>query len=420
MRQEMSLSGRRELTGVTRERYVLADRAQKAKILDEFVEATSYHRKYAIGLLLKVTAPSKKSEIDPARKSTRRRHYDAPVSRALLSVWEMSGHLCSKRLVPFLPELLEALERHGEIAPGKISAEVRDKLMTLSASTCDRLLAPNRRASPVYGKSTTKPGTLLKHQIPIRTFADWQDCEKRPGFCEIDLVAHCGTTTAGEYANTLTVTDVFTGWTECQAIVNRSQQAVSEAIETIRRRLPFALLGIDSDNGGEFINANLLRYCQQEQITFTRCRPYKKNDQCHVEQKNWAVVRQYVGYSRLEGEALVYLLNRLYLRLRLHLNYFQPSLKLGRKERNGARVKKRYDTAQTPFRRLLTWKQHYIGEGADRTADKEALEQTFLKLNPAQLRRQIEVCQKTLNEKCLETGSAMKSGDIKDTLKCTK
>ena len=213
-------------------------------------------------------------------------------------LWRASNHLCSKRLAPFLPELAAALERHpghrrwpqNELA---LAQSTRDKLLTLSPTTCDRLLEEQReRARPARGVATTKPGTLLKHQIPVRTFADWHESERRLGFCEVDLVAHCGGSAAGEYLHSLTLTDLFTGWTECVPVANRGQIAVCAAIEAARRRLPFVLLGLDSDNGAEFLNGHLnghlLRYCQANQITFTRGRPYTKNDQCHVEQKNWA------------------------------------------------------------------------------------------------------------------------------------
>lgn len=405
----MSLSARRELTRVTRQRYNSSSRPEKARLLDTFVESTGYHRKYAITLLSQSPPPATKAG-KPAAAGKRKRRYDPPVEQALVSLWKESSRLCGKRLIPFLPEFIDALERHGELT---LDPGVREKLLGVSAATCDRLLAEHRRASPVYGKSTTKPGTLLKHQIPIRTFADWSESEKRPGFCEIDLVAHCGGSAAGEYLHTLTVTDVFTGWTECQGILNRSQLSVSNAIEAVRNRLPFALLGIDSDNGSEFINANLLRYCKDQRITFTRCRPYKKNDQCHVEQKNWAVVRRLVGYSRMEGEALLHRISRVYLRYRLFLNYFQPSLKLIGKERNGARVTKTYDMAQTPYRRLLGWLE---AQGDDTLESRILLAAIHRKLNPADLRRQIEAAGTALVEHCIQAQSERSAG----SLECVK
>lgn len=387
----MSLKTRRELTHVTRSQYQQAISTAKSPILDAFVAATGYHRKYALTLLNLPIPPSTSitktgkigSPSTPKTLRHRTRTYDKPVEKALLTVWKASNHLCSKRLVPFLPELLPALEQFQEIT---LEATVREKLLTLSAATCDRLLAPHRRS---HGKSTTKPGTLLKHQIPIRTYAEWQDSERRPGFCEIDLVAHCGGVAAGEFAYTLTVTDVFTGWTECAALVNRSQNCVLAALETIRLRLPFALCGVDSDNGAEFINDQLLRYCQANQITFTRCRPYKKNDQCFVEQKNWSVVRRSVGYLRHEGESGVRHLNAVYAALCPYQNYFQPSVKLIRKERDGAKVRKVYDAAKTPYRRLI------LGETCPETT-KENLQIVYASMNPVALLDRIEKAQERL------------------------
>src|SRR5581483_7491411 len=203
------------------------------------------------------------------------------------------------------------------------------------------------------GLSTTKPGTLLKSQVPVHTYTLWD--EQRPGFVELDLVAHCEPSTAGFYLNTLTVTDVASGWTECQGVWGKGQAAVFAALETIRTRLPMPLLGLDADNGSEFLNAHLVRWCAQEQITFTRSRPYWKNDQAHVEQKNWSQVRRLLGYDRYESEAALEALNAVYQQLRLWTNHWQPVLKLVGKERDGAQVTKRYDTAQTPYQRLLAW-----------------------------------------------------------------
>ena len=199
-------------------------------------------------------------------------------------------------------------------------------LIGMSVSTADRLLAPIRRAERLRGKSTTLPGSLLKHLVPIRTFADWDD--SRPGFVEADLVAHCGSSTAGSYLHTLTVTDVAIGWTECLAIPYRDQDTVLKSLEIARRRLPFPLLGLDTDNGSEFLNYALVAYCERESITFTRSRAYKKNDQCYVEQKNGSVVRRFVGYERFEGLTPCQVLSRLYQVLRLYVNFFQPSMKL--------------------------------------------------------------------------------------------
>jgi len=368
----MSLSSRRELLSAVAPRYRQADRAEKSRILDEFVRSTGYTRKHATALL---NHPLRERPA-PARRRSRR--YTREVSEALVKAWDAADRICSKRLVPFLPDLLGALERHGEL---RLPEEVRSRLLSISPATADRLLQPERRRVEARGRSTTKPGTLLRGQIPIRTFADWDDA--RPGFLEVDLVAHCGESTHGEYLNSLVLTDIATGWTECCALLNKSQITVCEAIERVRQRLPFPLRGIDSDNGSEFINAHLLHYCQQHRVTFTRCRPYKKNDQCHVEQKNWCIVRQKVGYRRYEGKRSCERLARLYEPLRLYTNFFQPSLKLLEKTRDGAKVRRRYDPARTPSQRVEA-SPEVAG------ADKALMRETYSALNPLGLLRQIE------------------------------
>ena len=373
----MSLRARRELTATVASRYVVASRSGKRQMLDEFVLSAGYNRKYAIRLLSETV-------LNPANKGqrvrrVRRRKYGPEVEQALISLWRHSGGLCSKRLVPFLCDFIAALERFDEIC---LSPEVKEKLFAMSVSTADRRLRAARRQGE-RGIGTTSPGTLLRHQIPIRTYEDWT--ENRPGFAEVDLVAHCGGTAAGEYCYTLTVTDICTGWTECESLLNRSQAAVVSAMKRIRKRLPFELLGIDSDNGSEFINHLLKDWCDGNAITFTRCRPYKKNDQCHVEQKNGAVVRPLVGYARYEGAAAGAHLSKLYLTHRLCVNYFEPSMKLTGKTRSGARVKKTYDKAKTPWQRL----ESVLSQQEDMQERIAALQAFYLSLNPAKLRRRL-------------------------------
>jgi hypothetical protein len=251
----------------------------------------------------------------------------------------------------------------------------------MSRATIDRCLKPARFTPPQHGRSTTKPGSLLKSAIPIRTFTAWD--EQQPGFVEIDLVAHCGATTEGVYLNTLTAVDLSTGWTECLGLVQKTQLAVSQAIVALRQRLPFPLLGIDSDNGSEFINETLYRYCQAEQITFTRSRPYQKNDQAHVEQKNWSVVRHTIGYDRLETAEELALLGSIYADLRLYINFFQPVLKLVSKERIDGKTIRTYDQAQTPYRRVLALKSLPLAVKARLTAQ-------YVQLNPVTLRASID------------------------------
>lgn len=371
----MSQKSKQELAEVLRPRYQKAGRSEKSRILDEFVATTGYHRKYAIQVL----------KHWPRRRARRPRQatakYQAVVG-VLEQVWQVADQICGKRLVAVLPALIEALEHHGEL---RLDGQTRALLLSLSPATADRLLRPVRqRLGRRRGLSTTKPGTLLKQAIPVRTFADWDDA--RPGFTEIDLVAHCGNSAHGEFVHSLDIVDITTRWSEQVALPNRGQAAVTAALETARQRLPFPLLGVDSDNGGEFINANLLRYCEQHQLTFTRSRPYRKNDQAHVEQKNWTAVRQIVGYDRYEGQSACEALNALYATRHLYHNCFQPVMVLVSKERDGAKVTKRYDVSKTPYQRVLEAPD--VGE-----ADKTRLRQLYATLNPAALLRQIRTQQ---------------------------
>ena len=368
----MSQRSKRELLETIRPRYLKANKNCKARILDEFVAATGYHRKYAIRVL------KHGRKATGLRKRGRRKQYQGEVVVVLTRIWEICGRVCSKRLKPFLPEIVTVLERHQELS---LSAEVKSQLLRMSRATIDRCLQPARFEEKRHGLSTTKPGTLLKKAIPIRIFADWDDA--RPGFVEVDLVAHCGESGEGQFLNTLTTTDVSTGWTECVAVLHRSQQVVFAAIQTMRQRLPFPLLGLDSDNGGEFINDLLYRYCQEERVTFTRSRPYKKNDQAHVEQKNWSVVRHLIGYDRFETQEELQLLNSIYDDLRLYVNFFQPVLKLIAKEQVGKRTIKRYDQAATPYQRVLSSTQIQLPV-------KARLCHQYLQLNPVVLRDRID------------------------------
>jgi hypothetical protein len=370
----MSLKSKRELLEVVRPRYLKASKVEKQTMLDEFTSVTGYHRKHAIRVLKNKVQVQNHLK---GKTKTYKTIYRGEVVRALEHIWEIYGHICSKRLQPFLPEAIKVLERCEEI---ELPQDTKELLLKISSASIDRCLRSVRIKSP-HGLSTTKPGSLLKNLIPVRTFTEWD--EERPGFMEIDLVAHCGNTTEGQYLNTLTCTDISTGWTDVTALLHRSQEAVSEAIHRMRQRLPFPLLGIDSDNGGEFINDLLYRYCLDEKITFTRSRPYKKNDQAHVEQKNWSVVRHTVGYDRWETEQELALLESIHDDLRLYINFFQPSFKLIAKERIGNKTIKRYDTAKTPYQRVLERKDISLEA-------KARLMNLYLQLNPAELRRSID------------------------------
>lgn len=371
--------------------YRKGGKKEKGAILERFVKASGYVRRYAARLLRNqgrrvVLRPGVLVEGDVRCRVRRRRRriYGEDVKRELKRIWDMLDYLCGKRLAAALPATLEALERHGEL---KMRAEVREKLLSVSAATIDRMLAAEKKKLRLKARSGTKPGTLLKQQVAVRTFADWD--EARPGFVEVDLVAHEGGQAHGDYAQTLDLTDVSTGWTELAAVPNKAQVWVFEALERVRQQLPFPLLGLDSDNGSEFINNHLWRYCRQEQITFTRSRPFRKNDNCFVEQKNYSVVRRYVGYARYDREAEVQLLNELYEWVRLHVNFFLPSQKLKEKVRRGSRVHKRYHPAQTPYQRVLASKEVSA-------RDKRKLRAQYQKLNPAELHRQIRDLQEKL------------------------
>jgi hypothetical protein len=325
-------------------RYIRAQKNEKGKILDEFVTITGHHRKSAIRAL------GSKSHFKKDDRRGRPRKYGSMVAAELKYLWEITDHLCSKRLHPFLPELLNVIKRNGSHA---ISHEMETQIRALSPSTMDRLLKTWRSKAGHSRFSTTKPGTLLKDSIPIRTFTDWK--ENSPGFLEADLVAHCGESVEGFYLNTLSAVDVATGWIECIGTWGKGQSRVRQGIHRVRQRLPFPMLGFDSDNGGEFINQHLLSYCRENKITFTRSRSYKKNDSCHIEQKNWTVVRRVIGYGRYSSHAALEALNDVYSPLRLYMNFFQPVMKLVSKTRHGAKVHKLYDTAQTPYQRLLSF-----------------------------------------------------------------
>ena len=367
-----------EYAEAVRGRYVRASREGKAQILDEFVQATGLHRKSAIRLLNRIGRPGEK------KRRGRPRQYGAMVVEALKVVWEASDCLCSRRLQPFVPELTQVLEARGEL---NVTEETRMQLCRLSASTIDRITRRWRLGRTRRGMSTTKPGTLLKDAIPIKTFSEWEDT--RPGFVQADLVAHCGDSAEGFYLTTLSVVDVATGWHEPIAVWGKGQDRVGGAIQHIRERLPMPMLGLDSDNGGEFINRNLLSYCARNRITFTRSRSYKKNDSCHIEQKNWSIIRRTVGYQRFSSKAAYEILGELYMVLRLYVNFFQPVLKLAGKSRHGARVHKVYDTAQTPYQRILA--SDVLTEER-----RQQLANIYQALNPVALLKQIRQIQQRL------------------------
>ena len=361
-----------EYAAALRNRYRSGGRSEKSAILTEFCLVTGYHRKSAVRLLNRKPQPHKKG------RRGRPRHYGHEITPVLKIAWEASGRICSKRLAPFMPQLIDSLEHHGEIAP---DAKLRDQLVHISPATIDRLLVPFRLRPLRRPHTDPRSVSLLKHKIAMHTFAELRGLQS--GHLEVDLVLHCGMTTEGFYLTTLVGVDVATGWTECVAVWGKGQSRVGGAIDRLRRRVPFKLLGIHSDNGSEFINHAMYDYCRRHQILFTRCRPYKKNDQPRVEQKNGALVRGLVGYGRYTTRAAQEQLDKVYNLIRWHTNFFQPICKLVARTRRGAKVVKHYDRAQTPYQRLLA-------SPVCKETTRQTLEILYRSLNPLRLRRQID------------------------------
>jgi hypothetical protein len=357
-----------------RSRYWRAGKTAKVTILDEFCAVCGYHRKYAIRLLNQRAKPKKQ------RRCGRKPVYASPeFLTALKRIWFASDQMCSKKLKAAIPLWLPFYETLYKA----LTPETQDKLLTVSAATIDRVLKPVRVAHGRKGLSGTKPGTLLKNQIPIRTHS-WDISQ--PGFMEADTVAHCGNSLAGDFVWSLTMTDIDTTWTENRAIWGKGAEGVLAQIRDIEARLPFLLKGFDCDNGSEFLNYHLLRYFTDHPsvTSFTRSRPYKKNDNAHVEQKNWSHVRQLFGYDRFEAPSLVGLMNNLYAsEWSLYQNHFSPSMKLLEKKRINSKYYKKYDLPRTPYDRVLA--SSHIADEA-----KERLETIHLSLNPFILKRSIE------------------------------
>ena len=328
----------REYLARMRERYERSDREARGGLLDEVCEVTGYHRKAMIRRLRRTTAPGR------ARRRGRRVEYGPEVVAALRAIWTAAGYPWSVRLKALLPAWVPWGRRRLRLTPATERA-----LLRISARQIDRRLRPYRQElrTRMYGR--TKPGTLLKHHIPVQT-ERWNVTE--PGFTEIDLVSHSGDCADGEFLHSLNVTDIHTTWVETQAVLGKGQERVRQALETISEALPFALRGIDSDNGSEFINGHLYRYCRARAIQFTRGRPYKKDDNAHIEQKNWTHVRKLVGYDRYDSPAALAALNALYADLRLLQNLWLPSVKLVTKTRIGSRLRRVYGPPETPFDRV--------------------------------------------------------------------
>ena len=357
-----------------KKRYAKASKKERGQILDEYTQTTNCHRKHAIAVLR-----GKRGRARSLLARTRHRVYLPEDARALEKLSQLFDVINAKLLRAAMNNELKHLYGSGFL---QISRACYERLKRISPATIDRLRNRSGRGLPPrVTRSHTKPGSLLKSQIRVRTWNEWN--EDRPGFTEMDLVAHDGGDASGDFAHTLDFTDIKTGWTECAAARNKAQIHVFAALKQVRARLPFPLLGIDSDNGSEFINNELIRYADQEQLTFTRSRSGHKNDGAHVEQKNWSVVRRFVGDLRYDTPAQVALLNQLYGVLHLYINFFMPVVKLKEKVRHGSKVTKKYDDPQTPYQRVLA--------SPDVSAKLKAkLRAQYASLDVVQLHQQIE------------------------------
>jgi hypothetical protein len=390
----LDLSARQSIIKKMALEYKRAGKKQKGMILANVIELTEYNRKYAITILngysrivyatlngktVKYRAQGKK------QKRKRKKIYDTAVFEALKKLWYIFDCICGKRLVYMIRTMLISLMLEKEIVCTDI---VRDKLLSISACQADRMLSSERKALQMHGMSHTRPGSMVKYQIPIRRSGEWQEATK-PGYFAMDLVGHEGGNAHGDFACTLNMTDIYTGWTEPSALKNKAQKWTFEAIKHVRTRLPFEIVGLHSDSGAEFINNTLYRYCNAEHIIFTRSRPNHKNDNAHVEQKNNTVIRRFLGYSRYDTDEEVAVMNRLYERLRLYVNFFMPSSKLKSKERIGSRIKKRYEPYRTPYERL-------VSSGILSLEKQSILEKQKMGLNPAKLIREINSIQQQL------------------------
>jgi len=385
----LTMGQRRAVTSSLRKRYQQSSKKAKTQILNEFTALTGYNRSYARYLLGRKRVAKRRRKNFTAKKRGQKRKYDLAVFYVLRKLWLISDCICSQRLKPFLPELINQLEQWGELS---LNPQVKAKLLTISPATMDRMLSNTKKSYQLKarkGKTTTKPGSILKSQIPIKTFADWQKEREQPGFFETDLVAFCGSNSAGEYVNGLNLTDIATGWVLLDAVMGKGQRRVFQAIDQARKRVCFPILGLNPDNGSEFINWHLYRYCCKHQITFTRIRPGRKNDNAHVEQKNYTVLRRFIGYARLETNEQLKTVKAILKLVENYVNFFQPSIKLKQKVRFGTRVKKWYDSAKTPYQRLKL-------SGILSKRKEQQLTNHYRTLNPLDLKRRINHLQTKL------------------------
>lgn len=376
VKQKMSIFSRKEYLSQVKKRYLKASKTEKSGMLSEFVRNTGYNEKYAIRVL------AAGHQYKP-KCVNRKIHYTYTNEDIywLKQIWEIMDYPCGQRLAPQMPEIVSKLVQCREL---NIPESIQEKLKYIGSSTIDDRLKNHKSEKRRKINSTTRPGSLLKKQIPIRTIS-WN--ERRIGFCELDTVAHCGDNAAGEFIVSLDITDILTQWTESEAVLGKAQNRIIAALDNIKNRMPFPLRGLDPDNGSEFINWQLYRYCLGEQIDFTRGRPYCKNDNAHIEQKNWTHVRKIFGYKRRETENELEIMNDLYENeIRLYKNFFMSNVKLIEKKRIGQydeKIKRIYDRAKTPYQRALECEQ--VSEEI-----KQKLRKQYDALNPADLRRRIQ------------------------------
>jgi len=371
----MSKEALMELTKIVANRYLKAkSRKNKTKILDEYCANSGLNRKYAITKIREFCFKDK-----DFKKRGRKTQYSAYADALLIKIWGIYGCICAERLHPYLEEGIIVLENCDYI---KGQAKIKQEILKMSLATVKRRIQNHQqRFGKGKGFSATKHGSLLKKQIPIKT-SSWD--EAKAGYCKIDLVAHCGGSLLGNLIYTLQSVDIKTTWTERIAVMGKGQAGVFTGIKKIKNQFPFNLLGIDSDNGSEFINHQLWKYCDKNKIEFTRSRPYMKKDNAHIEQKNWPLVRKILGYDRFDTSLQLRLINDLYdNELRLFLNFFQPTMKLIEKIRIGSKYKHKYNTPKTPFQRVLN-----CSEISDQK--KERLKSIYDKLDPVQLKKNID------------------------------
>lgn len=386
----LNMRERQALTTQIVRRYQKAEKLEKTQILNEFIANTGYNRSYArrvIGIVKHQDFRTHKKI-----KRVRTHEYDPLIIlKPLTKLWDISNFICGKRLAPLISDYLFVLRRDNV---WEYPVAIDDQLKKMSASTIDRLLTLTREKMIIKGRTTTKPGTLLKHQIPVRTWSDWN--ENIPGFFETDTVAFGGVSSSGDYAWGLNMTDVCVGWVMLELCDNRGQYAIHEAMKKMMGRLVYKTLGLDSDSGGEFINDILYRYCLEKQITFTRTRAGKKNDNCYVEQKNFTCLRTFLGYARIETEEQAQIARKILELVEIFINFFQSSNKLLEKKRVGTHITKHYDKALTPYKRLL--KPRFLTE-----PQKQQLDEVYSKHNPLELTTKIRALQEKLRRTTIVT-----------------